>query len=57
MARALENINSLRKSRDGSSGFNGFLSLGKKQTQNNGSGVNIFGMKIGQDPDNEDDQN
>jgi hypothetical protein len=45
LGRALENFN-LRKSRD-SAGFNGFLSLGKKQTASNGQ-VNIFGMKVGQ---------
>lgn len=49
IGKALENF-SLRRSRDGSAGFNGFLSLGKKQTGSNGSGVNIFGIRIGQEP-------
>jgi len=53
IGKTLENF-SLRRSRDGSAGFNGFLSLGKKQTGNNGSGVNIFGIRIGQEPKEDD---
>lgn len=49
LSRAIDKIDNLRKSRDGGNGFNGFLSLGKKQTGNTGD-KNIFGIRIGQEP-------
>jgi len=48
---SLQNLDlgaALRKSRDssGNGGFNGFMSLGKKQTaQKNADGTNIFGIR------------
>lgn len=53
ISKALDNFN-LRKSRESANGgFNGFLSLGKKQTASNGSGVNIFGIRIGPEPNDD----
>lgn len=51
--KALDTFN-LRKSRDSNGdAFNGFSSLGKKQTAQNGSGLNMFGIRIGQEPRDE----
>ena len=51
LSKALDTFN-IRNSRDNASGngFNGFMSLGKKQTANSGSGVNMFGIRIGHEP-------